>query len=280
MELFSHHTHSHFCDGKLSPEEYVKKAIGSGLSYIGFSSHAPFDDAVSWTMNDALIDDYVTEIDRLKEFYKEEIDIYRSLEIDYIPGLTRSFSYWKKRAALDYTIGSVHLIKGNSVQDLMFLDGPDTNFTYGLQRIFGNDIKQAVKAYYHQINEMIEEEAPDIAGHIDKIKMNNKERFFQEDEKWYRDLQNETLCLLEQTRTIVEVNTRGIYKKKSKELFPDSYFLTECCRREIPVTISSDAHHPQELLLGYQEVCQKLKRIGFGEIMKFSKGEWLEKSLL
>lgn len=280
MELFSHHTHSYFCDGKLSPEEYIRKAIELEISGLGFSSHAPFDDSIVWAMNDDHIEKYVFEIDMLKKKYEDKIEIYRSLEIDYIPKLTKSFSYWKDRAKLDYTVGSVHMVKDQSLDQMMFLDGPDNNFTKGLEVVFYGDIKKAVRSYYYQINEMLENEKPDIVGHIDKIKMNNKNRYFREDEKWYRNLQKETLKLLQETNTIVEVNTRGIYKQKSKEFFPDSYFLTECYQHKIPVTISTDAHHPNELLLEFKNVYEKLKRIGFREITRFTKEGWVQCSLL
>ena len=34
---------------------------------------------------------------------------------------------------------------------------------------------------------------PDIIGHFDKIKMHNQDRYFSEDEPWYRDLVMELL---------------------------------------------------------------------------------------
>ena len=71
--------------------------------------------------------------------------------------------------------------------ELWFIDGPDKNYVIGIENIFNNDIKKAVTNYYRQIQEMVITQKPDIIGHLDKIKMNNKARFFSEDEKWYKE---------------------------------------------------------------------------------------------
>ncbi|RUT80140.1 histidinol-phosphatase [Ancylomarina longa] len=279
MDYFSYHTHSNYCDGKLAPEDYVLKAISLGMKAIGFSSHAPLNYPVRWSMPDKDINRYNEEIRSLKEKFTGKIDIYRSLEIDYIPGITRSFKDWKKELDLDYTIGSVHLVKGKSEEELWFLDGPDSNYINGLNNLFGGNIQEAVRAYFHQLIEMIETQKPDIIGHIDKVKMNNKSRFFTEEESWYRNLVRECLDVVEKSHTIVELNTRGLYKKKTPDLFPDGFFLKECCKRNIPVTISSDAHHPDELLLGFDYALGRLKQIGFKTIHILKEGNWVDQSI-
>ncbi len=147
MYKYSYHTHSHFCDGKLAPEAYVKKAIENKMQGIGFASHTPINYPVAWAMKESSVTDYVEEILRLKEKYQHQIEIYLSMEIDYVPQVTKSFDYWKKRCQLDYTVGSIHLVKGDSLTDLMFLDGADTNYSNGLERLFSGDIRKAVTAY-------------------------------------------------------------------------------------------------------------------------------------
>ena len=253
MTQFSFHTHSSFCDGKNEPEAYVTRAVELGMDTLGFSSHAPLKDGIKWAMQENDLAEYISEINRLKEKYKNDIELYLSLELDYIPGITKSFDELKGSLGLDYTIGSVHLVRANAKDELWFLDGPDTNYTKGLQQLFNGDIKEAIAAYYHQVIEMIETQKPDVIGHVDKVKMNNKGRYFSESEDWYVELQNQTLDALDRSGCIVEVNTRGVYKKKSEKLFPDDYFLQECLRRKIPITISTDAHQPEELLKYFEE---------------------------
>ncbi|MCT4604398.1 MAG: histidinol-phosphatase [Marinifilum sp.] len=279
MAYFSYHTHSSFCDGKENPESYIQEGIKKGMKAIGFSSHAPLNSDIAWAMKASDVDAYVTEINRLKRQYKDEIEVYLSMEIDYIPGVTKSFSQWKKSADLDYTIGSVHLVKSGGHSDFWFLDGPDTNYSEGLETLFQGDIRKAVSAYYNQIIEMIKTQKPDVIGHIDKVKMNNKSQYFSEKEDWYIDLLNKSLDAVAESGTVVEVNTRGVYKKKSEKLFPDDYFLKECCNKKIPIMISSDAHHPNELLNCFDDTIKYLKQIGFEQVTVFHKGVWKKENI-
>ncbi len=275
MTYYSYHTHTSYCDGKAKAEAFIKRAIELQMKAVGFSSHAPFPIEVCWNMDEDQLMNYVNEIKSLSVKYQEDIDVYLSLELDYIPGITKPFAQMKEACSLDYTIGSVHLIKSPIENEFLFLDGPDTNYTHGLECFYQGDIKKMVRDYYAQINEMIIQEKPDIIGHIDKIKMNNKGRYFSEDEKWYQDLLNETIDVIKETDCIVEINTRGLYTKKSKLFYPDLNFAKECKKNQIPVTISTDAHHPDELLLYFNEAAEMLKESGYDSVLIYDKAEWV-----
>ncbi len=279
MNYFSYHTHTTFCDGKNTAEEFVERAIDLGLSAVGFSSHAPLVQNEPWSMPLQSLKEYSAEVEGLKLKYRPKIQIYLSLEIDYIPEVTKSFKELKKEAGLDYTIGSVHLVKAKSDSEYWFLDGPDTNYIHGIEVLFDGDAQKAVTAYYNQVIEMIETQKPDIVGHVDKVKMNNKGRFFSENEKWYIDLLDETIKVIKNSGTIVEVNTRGIYKKKSDSFFPGLYFLRECKKYAVPVTISTDAHHVDELVSGFDIAVSLLKDIGFESVRVFVNGGWFDQTL-
>ena len=67
---------------------------------------------------------------------------------------------------------------------------------------------------------MVETECPDVVGHLDKIKMQNVNgKFFKEEEKWYQEAVIKTLKTIAEKGVIVEVNTRGVYKKATADLF-------------------------------------------------------------
>lgn len=274
MTYYSFHTHTTYCDGKAKAEAFIKRAIELQMKAIGFSSHAPFPIEVSWNMAEDQLMNYVNEIRSLSAKYQDEIDVYLSLELDYIPGVTKPFAQIKEAFGLDYTIGSVHLIKSPINNEFLFLDGPDTNYSHGLECFYQGDIKKMVKDYYHQVNEMILQEKPDIIGHIDKIKMNNKGRYFSEDERWYQNLLMETIDVIKETDCIVEINTRGLYTKKSMSFYPDLNFAKECKKNKIQMTISTDAHHPDELLLYFNEATEMLKESGYDCIRVYDKGKW------
>ena len=274
------HQHSLFSDGKNKPEAYAAKALELGLSTIGFSEHSPLAFDNPFSLKEEKIDEYIKTIEQLKEKYIGKLAIYRALEMDFIPGISTDFSYWKNRCKTDYLIGSIHLVKPDGFDELWFTDGPDFSiYDDGIQKYFGGDIKKAVKTFYRQTNQMIETQDFDIVGHVDKIKMHNRGRFFSEDEKWYRNLIDETLELIKQKDLIVEVNTRGLYKKRSDSLFPDGYALQKVKQLGIPVLISSDAHQPDEMNNLFDYTRKRLIDFGFQELMFFENGKWIGKSL-
>jgi histidinol-phosphatase (PHP family) len=198
MQEFNLHTHSIFSDGKSTPEEVVVEAINQGMKVLGFSDHSPVPFENSFAIKNDNVQNYTSTIKSLKEKYKDQIDIYCSMEMDFIPGIVKDFKKTKEELGLDYMIGSVHLV-GNDVNKLWFIDGSKVEtYDEGLFNYYGGDIKKGVKTFYYQYNEMIETEEFDIVGHFDKIKMHNRDRYFTENEKWYRDLVLETLTLIKE----------------------------------------------------------------------------------
>ena len=71
---------------------------------------------------------------------------------------------------------------------------------------------------------------------------------------------------------IVEVNTRGIYKKRSTDFYPSTWILPIMREMNVPVVISSDAHLPSELTLCFKEAEEALKAVGYKETMCFRNG--------
>jgi len=272
--LFNLHTHTLYCDGKAEPRSFIEKGIALGFHTLGFSSHAPVPFENTFAIRDEeALSDYFGEIRQLGENYKDRIRVLLALEIDYIPGITRDFEVLKEMGGLDYTIGGVHLVRNpdNNSKDLWFIDGPyQERYDNGLQKVFDGNPRKAVSAYYHQLLEMVATQQPDIIAHLDKIKMHNKDRYFSEQESWYRDLVWKTLRYIStQTSSIVEVNTRGIYKKRCDALFPGPDILEQVKHLNIPVTLNSDAHEPHELNGHYGEAVELLKEIGFKDLTCF-----------
>jgi histidinol-phosphatase (PHP family) len=281
MKWFNHHTHSTFCDGSKPPLDYVKTAIEQDFSVLGFSSHAPLPFENSFALRDEKVDEYCQTIRSLSYEFSGQLEIHLSMEIDFIPGLLEDFGYWKKRANLDYVIGGVHLLVPAGTGELWFIDGPRREtYDEGLKNIFGGDVRKAVRTYFDQMNLMVEGQAPDIIAHIDKIKMHNQERFFSVNDFWYLDMFYETLELVKKKGCIVEVNTRGLYKGRSTELFPNLTALKRIKELGIPVTLSSDAHAPEDLIKEFPFALEVIKTAGIKELKVYSGGKWNAQAIL
>lgn len=274
MNYFNFHTHTIYCDGKAEPEDYVKEAVKRKMTALGFSCHSPLPFDNGYSIKEYNIEKYVTEIRLLQEKYKKQIQIFPGFEFDYVPDISENPVPLKKRMNPDFVIGSVHLVRNKQNGKLWFIDGQESNYINGLSMVFNNNIKLAVTAYFDQIAEMATRIKPDIIGHIDKVKMHNKNRFFSEEDSWYEKLICQLLDVVKKTVCIIEVNTRGIYKKRCDSLYPGINMLTEIHKRNIPVTISSDAHLPVELILYYSETIEILKEIGFKSIKCLSGKTW------
>jgi histidinol-phosphatase (PHP family) len=275
--LYNLHTHSQFCDGKEDMEQFVLNAIRLGFKTLGFSGHSPLPFETYFSIKGNELKDYEAEILRLKEKYKQDITILTSLEIDYVPGVAPSFDELKKQIQMDYTIGSVHLVKGPN-DFIWFIDGPDrSQYIEGVKQF--ESPRKAVETYYNQINHMLENERPDIVGHIDKVKMYNKNEFFTNGSGWYQKTFLETLHYVKEFGSILEINTRGIYRGKCDELFPAVEYLVDIKHMGIPIMVSSDAHKSDELLAYVPETLNILSEIGFKKLMTYENGDWKEISL-
>jgi histidinol-phosphatase (PHP family) len=276
------HTHTNYSDGSSDPEDYIKEAIRQGFDTLGFSDHSPVPFENNFAIREGEFENYIRVILGLKNTYSHRnaapgINILLALEVDYISGISMPINHYRKYNHFDYFIGSVHLVKIKASEKLWFIDGPDiTIYDKGLEEIFSGDGRKAVTAYYRQIQEMIVTQKPDILGHMDKIKMYNRSRFFSEEDPWYVELVEETLDAAAGAGCVIEVNTRGIYKKRSDTLFPGKEILKKILQRNIPVTITSDAHKPHELSLGFEEARKVLIELGFGSTWLMTGKAWKE----
>ena len=268
------HTHSHYCDGKGTMRDYLEAAKVAGVATIGFSSHAPLPFACKWSMKDGAFSEYLREIESARSSFPE-LEVRAGLEVDFIPGIVSPLDFASR---LDYTIGSIHFV-GSFEGKHWEIDNTLEVFKEGLHNIFKDNVQSAVTRYYELTREMLSKTPPDILGHLDKIKINAQNTGLNESDPWYILEVNKTLELIRQTNTIVEVNTRGIYKKKSTATYPSTWILERICDLEIPITLSSDAHHPGELIREFDATLTLLKAIGFKNLSVPEKGTWKQITL-
>ena len=99
MILTDLHLHTCFCDGKNTPEEIVKEAIGRGFSAIGFSGHGYTDFDTSYCMSKEDTKKYIEDILRAKE--SAPFEVYLGIEKDILSDLDiRWFESCVKEEAL------------------------------------------------------------------------------------------------------------------------------------------------------------------------------------
>lgn len=268
MIINNYHTHSLYCDGKDPLPAYVEEASHRHFQQLGFSAHAPLPFDNNFSIKMERMPEYTAEIDKLQT--TSPVTLLKSLECDFVPGISYDFAKLKENHHLDYIIGGVHLVRPANRDDLWFIDGPKREiYDDGLDKLFDHNIKRAVTTFWEQTFEMIETQPMDIIAHVDKIKMHNQHRFFQEDERWYQALADKALQLIKSHGIIMEVNTRGIYKKRCDALYPSVEMLRKARKLDIPVVISSDAHQAKEIDLLFEEAYEVLRQCGYERLMCF-----------
>jgi histidinol-phosphatase (PHP family) len=274
----NYHCHTNYCDGKKPVAEVAAEARQKGMLALGISSHAPLPFDKSWCMKKEDLDSYLLDIESEKG--KPGTQIYAGLEIDFIPGKISPGIF---RNRLDYTVGSVHFVDSfpdveeNSPYNGWEIDGTYQLFIDGVDKIFNGDVQRAIMRYYELTREMIATSPPDVVGHMDKIKMHNRDnQFFSEEDVWYRKEIAQTLDAIAAKGCVIEVNTRGIYQKKTTTTYPSPWILKEILARNIPITISSDAHHPDDLVNHFQETARELLAMGFKKIRILLDGRWTD----
>ncbi len=271
----NYHSHCNYCDGSENPEEYIQQAIAQELVAYGFSSHAPLPFECNWCMHTINQLNYLNEIALLGKKYKKDIQVYIGMEVDFIPGVMSINHPSIKNMDLDYTIGSIHFIPVNDQSNFFEIDGNHDQFLKDLSTFFKNDIMEVMKIYFHLVRQMVTEACPDVIGHLDKIKIQNQgDKFYHDQNRWYQKEVVDTLNLIKDSGAIVEVNTRGIYKELTNQPYPSTWVLEKIYQMGIPITISSDAHQPNEITYEFENTAAMLKGIGFKKIMCFLDNSW------
>ncbi len=63
-------------------------------------------------------------------------------------------------------------------------------------------------------------------------------------------------------------------QKKSADTYPSPWILDRIYELNIPITLSSDAHHPDDLINQFQQTASLLNDIGFKNLSILKDGIW------
>lgn len=225
-------------------------------------------------MSFSQIQEYNAQLKAVQARFGGLLQIFKGLEADFIPDRTIPFRDWHSLLHLDYLIGGIHFVSKAGSDAFWHIDGSQQQYDETLHNLFGEDIKAAVTAYYSQVRMMIEEEKPDMVAHLDKVLMHNANRLFSETDNWYQQELDRTLDVIADAGTIVEINTRGIYKKRHSDFFPSTGTIKKCVDRGIPLTISADAHECDEMCALFDDAAKAIAVAGGRHVMYLNQGRW------
>jgi histidinol-phosphatase (PHP family) len=273
------HTHSIFCDGQDDINSICKSAYEKGLSSLGFSSHAPLPKGSGITSTWHIKNDesenallsFIEAVQKAKREWEGRLKIYLGLEVDFIDGIMGPNDERFKNLSLDYCIGSVHYVVPQNGTKPFTVDGSFEEAAQGIKEGFGGDAVAYMRAYWRTVGAIIEHGGFDILGHIDLIKKNNQnEELFSLSSKEYISAVEHCLDKLIGTSIVVEVNTGGLIRGKTKDCYPSLDILKMMKARKIPVTINADAHRAEDVKGYYETAMKALKEAGYESIQLFN----------
>lgn len=260
--LANFHTHTIFCDGNDTPEEMVLAAIEKGFSALGFSGHAYTDFDTSYCIKD--MDGYISAVNKLKEKYKEKIEILLGVEEDaFCPS---------DRNKYDYIIGSCHYVKID--KKYYPVDSSHKQLKEPL-KLLNDDPVLFAHNYYSNFCDYIEKRKPDIIGHFDLItKYDEKEMPIFLNNTAYNKVAEDYIKKATTSNCIFEVNTGAIARGYRSMPYPSENLLYILRKENAKIIISSDCHDKNKLDWHFEETKLKLKDIGFKEMMTIQNGEF------
>jgi histidinol-phosphatase (PHP family) len=107
----------------------------------------------------------------------------------------------------------------------------------------------------------------DVLGHPDLIKI-----FKTFPERDITPILEDTADAVAESGIVVDVNAAGL-RKPVGEVYPSKTFLEMFHRRNVPIILSSDAHAPDEVALGYETSVKLVREVGYTEVVTFKDHE-------
>ena len=257
-DLYNLHTHTQYCDGHATMEEFVVEAIAQGFTHLGFTPHSPISVESPVNMTKEQVNDYLNEMERLRKVYGDRINLYASMEIDYVAMGDGPASDYFQQLPLDYRIGSVHFIPAiNDPSEMVDIDGKFQSFKQRMDKYFDGDIEYVVRTFFSQMMAMVEEGGFDIVGHMDKIGFNaSMYREGIDEEPWFDKLVIDLFENIMDHQFIIEINTKAWLQRN--RFYPNLKYFGMLKRFNAPVVVNSDAHYPTLLNNGRLEAIKLL----------------------
>jgi histidinol-phosphatase (PHP family) len=255
--MVDYHTHNFLCkhaDGNI--EEYILRAIGCGLDEIGCSDHSPMPndfDAPHRMTEEQFHSIYKPSVLELREKYKGKIDVKFALEGDFFPGTEEWVKNFNAQNPLDYVIGSVHYLGEWGFDNPIFV-----------HKYEERDIDETYELYYNHIKRSAESRLFDILGHCDLVK-----KFGHRPSRNMESLLREVFKAVKAADMAVEINTAGL-RKPVNEIYPSEQILQIICDYQIPLTLGSDAHSPDDVGRDFDLARQLVEKYGGGRISVFT----------
>ncbi|MBQ8399756.1 MAG: histidinol-phosphatase [Clostridia bacterium] len=253
------HTHTQFCDGKNTMEEFAREAFARGYRSLGFTPHSPLPYENDWAMKEEDLAAYKAEAARLKNEYEGKMEILCGIEWDLESGALPQ--------GLDYAIGSVHSFSKNGVH--FSVDYEQALLRKVTDELYGGDFVALCADYYALVVKSALRRGVDIVGHFDlPTKYNKDGSFVNEEDSRYLALAFDAVEEILRARPgmFFEINTGVMARAGKKMPYPHEKIMKRMLSLGARFVLTGDCHALSHLDGGYEESLRLLAKCGGKEV--------------
>jgi histidinol-phosphatase (PHP family) len=249
---------------RANAERYRELAAERGIQELGVSEHVHrFAQALEVWTHPWYRHWAVDDLDAYCEFVRADTDLKLGIEVDFLPGREDRIANLLDGRDWDYVVGSVHFLRDEAI-DL----GEGRWAEFGIWR--SGDPDDVWSRYFETLGEAARTGLYDILAHPDLVKVWGHGAPTPEgDLRRFYELAMDGIA---DSDVAIEVSTAGL-RKPVGEIYPAREFLEMCLEADRPVTLSSDAHLPEQLGFGYERAVEWLRTAGVERIAVFSRRE-------
>ncbi len=253
-------------------DQYVDTALERGATEIGFTEHfyrchesEPvlgrwWEDDPNPGLADEIARIVGSERSLSLERYVEVVvdakdrglPVKLGLEVDFQPGTEEKILELLAPYPFDYLIGSVHWVGAW---------WPDRKA--GMKEYERIGDRAAYEKYFAAETALAGSGLVDVLAHVDFVKRAGGRPYHPP-----VDLYNEVVQAAAASGTAVEVSSAGL-RQTIQEIYPAPLFLEMFQRANVPITLASDAHRPQDTALELAAVVAAARTAGYTHHLRF-----------
>jgi histidinol-phosphatase (PHP family) len=239
-------------------ERYRRAATERGIAELGVSEHVyRFAQALDVWRHPFWVANAQDDLDAYCEFVREHTDLRLGIEADFVPGTEDRTANLLEAREFDYVLGSVHFLRDEA------LDMDDYSIWSA-----GRSAEEIWRAYFETLAHAARSGLFDVLAHPDLVKVWGSVRPRPEGD--LRRFYEPAVEAIAESGIAVEVSTAGL-RKPAAEIYPAEELLRMCLDAGAPLTLSSDAHTPQDIGAGYEQALTLLERLGVRELCVFER---------
>jgi histidinol-phosphatase (PHP family) len=186
--------------------------------------------------------------------HPQGVAVRLGVEVDYFPQAEDALRRLLAAYPFDFVLGSVHWLGGWGFDHLS-----------RLERWQGRDVDRVYRRYFAELGRAARSGLFDVLAHVDLVKIAGHRPSFD-----LTPLYREAAQTIATAGVAVEVSTAGL-RKPVHEIYPAEPFLRMLREHDIPITLASDAHRPEDVGGDFEAAVALARRCGYEAICTFSR---------